>query len=29
MKSTQDKFRLVSEGKMLKKDFLTEVKRTR
>ena len=28
MKSTQDKFRLVNDGKMLKKDFLTEVKRT-
>ena len=28
MKSTQDKFRLVHDGKMLKKDFLTEVKRT-
>lgn len=28
MKSTQDKFRLVSEGKMLKKDFLKEVKQT-
>jgi hypothetical protein len=27
MKSTQDKFRLVNDGKMLKKDFLTEVKR--
>ena len=28
MKSTQDKFRLVNDGKMLKKDFLTEVKRS-
>lgn len=28
MKSTQDKFRLVNDGKMLKKDFLKEVKRT-
>ena len=28
MKSTQDKFKLVNDGKMLKKDFLTEVKRT-
>ena len=28
MKSTQDKFRLVTKGKMLKKDFLKEVKQT-
>ena len=28
MKSTQDKFRLVNDGKMLKKDFLKEVKKT-
>ena len=26
MKSTQDKFRLVNDGKILKKDFLKEVK---
>mgnify|MGYP003653515357 CR=1 FL=1 len=28
MKSTQDKFRLVTEGKMFKKDFLKEMKQT-
>ena len=28
MKSTQDKFRLVTNGKMLKKDFLKEMKQT-
>ena len=28
MKSTQDKFKLVNDGKMFKKDFLKEVKQT-